>query len=162
MVVDAFPFMGQSLMMKILLPSILVLTFSVDFIFIYFDFFQIFVTWNKVKLTEFLQSPQDLETLYNEVHLLKTLKHKNIVGVHTTIVEMAGLDMLETTLVAVQDIMLDKVLDEAGRKMLCSEFGKIINYVLQYSDLCNLDFLLILYPSISELCSSVLRSFLGL
>ncbi|GAB2215655.1 hypothetical protein Droror1_Dr00020047 [Drosera rotundifolia] len=42
-----------------------------------------------------------------------------------------GLDMLETTLVALQDIMMDKVLDEAGRKMVCSEFGKIINYVLQ-------------------------------
>ncbi|GAB2214033.1 hypothetical protein Drorol1_Dr00018365 [Drosera rotundifolia] len=38
----------------------------------------------------------------------------------------AGLDMLETTLVALQDIMLDKVLDEAGRNMLCSEFGKIM------------------------------------
>ncbi|GAB2220725.1 hypothetical protein Droror1_Dr00008394 [Drosera rotundifolia] len=36
------------------------------------------VAWNKVKLTEFLQSPQDLQRLYNEVHLLKTLKHKNI------------------------------------------------------------------------------------
>ncbi|GAB2238419.1 hypothetical protein Droror1_Dr00016321 [Drosera rotundifolia] len=34
MVMDAFPFMGQSLMMKILLPSILVLTFSVEGIFI--------------------------------------------------------------------------------------------------------------------------------
>ncbi|GAB2247609.1 hypothetical protein Droror1_Dr00007491 [Drosera rotundifolia] len=41
-----------------------------------------------------------------------------------------GLDMLETILVAQQDIMLDKVLDETGRKILCSEFEKIINYVL--------------------------------
>ncbi|GAB2280820.1 Homeobox-leucine zipper protein ATHB-14 [Dionaea muscipula] len=38
----------------------------------------------------------------------------------------AGLDMLETTFVALQDIMLDKVLEEAGRKMLCSEFSKIM------------------------------------
>lgn len=37
--------------------------------------------------------------------------------------------MLETTLVALQDIMLDKVLDEAGRKMLCSEFSKIMQQV---------------------------------
>jgi homeobox-leucine zipper protein len=41
----------------------------------------------------------------------------------------AGLDMLETTLVALQDIMLDKVLNEAGRKILCSEFSKIMQQV---------------------------------
>ncbi|KAF9607931.1 hypothetical protein IFM89_003851 [Coptis chinensis] len=35
-----------------------------------------------------------------------------------------GLDMLETTLVALQDIMLDKILNEARRKTLCSEFSK--------------------------------------
>ncbi|KAJ8549294.1 hypothetical protein K7X08_033001 [Anisodus acutangulus] len=38
----------------------------------------------------------------------------------------AGLDMLETTLLALQDIMLDKILDEAGRKVLLSEFPKIM------------------------------------
>jgi hypothetical protein len=40
--------------------------------------------------------------------------------------------MLETTLVALQDIMLDKVLDEVGRKrrkILCSEFSKIMQQV---------------------------------
>lgn len=37
--------------------------------------------------------------------------------------------MLETTLVALQDIMLDKILDEAGRKILCSEFSKIMQQV---------------------------------
>lgn len=44
----------------------------------------------------------------------------------------AGLDMLETTLVALQDIMLDKVLDETGRKVLCSEFGKIMQQVSKH------------------------------
>ncbi|XP_051120926.1 homeobox-leucine zipper protein REVOLUTA-like isoform X2 [Andrographis paniculata] len=38
----------------------------------------------------------------------------------------AGLDMLETTLVALQDIMLDKIFDESGRKALFSEFAKIM------------------------------------
>lgn len=42
----------------------------------------------------------------------------------------AGLDMLETTLIALQDIMLDKILDEAGRKVLLSEFPKIMQQVL--------------------------------
>ncbi|CAN1290259.1 Homeobox-leucine zipper protein HOX32 [Linum perenne] len=44
-----------------------------------------------------------------------------------TFANQAGLDMLETTLVALQDIMLDKILDEAGRKILCSEFSKIMH-----------------------------------
>lgn len=47
-----------------------------------------------------------------------------------TFSNQAGLDMLETTLVALQDIMLDKVLDEAGRKILCSEFSKIMQQVI--------------------------------
>jgi len=46
-----------------------------------------------------------------------------------TFANQAGLDMLETTLVALQDIMLDKVLDESGRKILCSEFSKIMQQV---------------------------------
>lgn len=37
------------------------------------------VAWNQVKVNEILQSPEDLERLYSEVHLLKTLKHKNII-----------------------------------------------------------------------------------
>ncbi|XP_065846929.1 homeobox-leucine zipper protein ATHB-14-like [Euphorbia lathyris] len=49
-----------------------------------------------------------------------------------TFSNQAGLDMLETTLVALQDIMLDKILDEAGRKMLCSEFSKIMQQGFAY------------------------------
>ncbi|KAI4297057.1 hypothetical protein L6164_036965 [Bauhinia variegata] len=49
-----------------------------------------------------------------------------------TFANQAGLDMLETTLVALQDIMLDKVLDEAGRKILCSEFSKIMQQGFAY------------------------------
>jgi len=48
-----------------------------------------------------------------------------------TFANQAGLDMLETTLVALQDIILDKVLDESGRKILCSEFSKIMQQVLK-------------------------------
>ncbi|CAL0301033.1 unnamed protein product [Lupinus luteus] len=49
-----------------------------------------------------------------------------------TFANQAGLDMLETTLVALQDIMLDKVLDEAGRKVLCSEFSNIMQQGFAY------------------------------
>ncbi|XP_054794840.1 probable serine/threonine-protein kinase WNK7 isoform X2 [Prosopis cineraria] len=37
------------------------------------------VAWNQVRIDEVLQSPGDLERLYSEVHLLKSLKNNNIV-----------------------------------------------------------------------------------
>ncbi|MED6204835.1 Homeobox-leucine zipper protein ATHB-15 [Stylosanthes scabra] len=43
-----------------------------------------------------------------------------------TFANQAGLDMLETTLVALQDITLEKIFDDHGRKILCSEFPQII------------------------------------
>ena len=42
----------------------------------------------------------------------------------------AGLDMLETTLVALQDITLDKIFDDTGRKAFNSEFAKIMQQVM--------------------------------
>lgn len=46
-----------------------------------------------------------------------------------TFANQAGLDMLETTLVALQDITLEKILDDGGRKVLCAEFPKIMEQV---------------------------------
>ncbi|XP_060170774.1 probable serine/threonine-protein kinase WNK3 isoform X1 [Lycium barbarum] len=37
------------------------------------------VAWNQVKVADLLRNSVDLERLYSEVHLLKTLKHKNII-----------------------------------------------------------------------------------
>ncbi|KAF5194573.1 Serine/threonine-protein kinase WNK1 [Thalictrum thalictroides] len=55
-----------------------------------FDEFEgIEVAWNQVKLYNFLQSPEDLERLYCEIHLLKTLKHKNIMKFYTSWVDTA-------------------------------------------------------------------------
>ncbi|CAI0432537.1 unnamed protein product [Linum tenue] len=48
------------------------------------------VAWNQVKLYDFLQSPEDLERLYCEIHLLKTLKHKNIMKFCTSWVDIAN------------------------------------------------------------------------
>ncbi|KAF5739527.1 hypothetical protein HS088_TW12G00733 [Tripterygium wilfordii] len=45
------------------------------------------VAWNQVKLHDFLRSPEDLERLYCEIHLLKTLKHKNIMKFFTSWVD---------------------------------------------------------------------------
>ncbi|XP_050371712.1 homeobox-leucine zipper protein REVOLUTA [Argentina anserina] len=44
----------------------------------------------------------------------------------------AGLDMLETTLVALQDISLDKIFDESGRKTLCTDFAKLMQQGFAY------------------------------
>ncbi|KAM0889269.1 hypothetical protein ACQ4PT_027832 [Festuca glaucescens] len=43
-----------------------------------------------------------------------------------TFANKAGLDMLETSLVALQDLTLDKIFDEAGRKALFSEISKLM------------------------------------
>ncbi|KAL5702295.1 non-specific serine/threonine protein kinase [Ranunculus cassubicifolius] len=48
------------------------------------------VAWNQVKLNDFLQSPEDLERLYSEIHLLKTLKHKNIMKFYNSWVDIAN------------------------------------------------------------------------
>lgn len=45
----------------------------------------------------------------------------------------AGLDMLETTLVALQDIALDKIFDESGRKALFADFAKLMQQVISSS-----------------------------
>lgn len=49
-----------------------------------------------------------------------------------TFANQAGLDMLETTLVALQDISLEKVLDEHGRKGLFAEFAQIMQQVYTF------------------------------
>jgi homeobox-leucine zipper protein len=43
-----------------------------------------------------------------------------------TFANQSGLDMLETTLVALQDITLEKVFDDQGRKNLCAELPGIM------------------------------------
>ncbi|KAM3316988.1 hypothetical protein ACQJBY_034893 [Aegilops geniculata] len=43
-----------------------------------------------------------------------------------TFANKAGLDMLETSLVALQDLTLDKIFDEPGRKALFSEISKLV------------------------------------
>ena len=45
-----------------------------------------------------------------------------------TFANQAGLDMLETTLVALQDITLEKIFDDHGRKTLCTEVPQIMQH----------------------------------
>ncbi|XP_027353771.1 probable serine/threonine-protein kinase WNK3 isoform X3 [Abrus precatorius] len=45
------------------------------------------VAWNQVKVADLLRKSEDLERLYSEVHLLKTLKHKNIIKFYNSWVD---------------------------------------------------------------------------
>ncbi|KAK9111310.1 hypothetical protein Scep_018829 [Stephania cephalantha] len=45
------------------------------------------VAWNQIKIDEVLRSPDDLDRLYAEVHLLKTLKHTNIIRLYNSWVD---------------------------------------------------------------------------
>ncbi|XP_058093718.1 probable serine/threonine-protein kinase WNK3 [Magnolia sinica] len=45
------------------------------------------VAWNQVKVADVLRNSEDLERLYSEVHLLKTLKHKNIIKFYSSWVD---------------------------------------------------------------------------
>ncbi|KAK1290085.1 putative serine/threonine-protein kinase WNK2 [Acorus calamus] len=45
------------------------------------------VAWNQVKVLDLLRNSVDLERLYSEVHLLKTLKHKNIIKFYSSWVD---------------------------------------------------------------------------
>ncbi|GAV58629.1 LOW QUALITY PROTEIN: Pkinase domain-containing protein, partial [Cephalotus follicularis] len=46
------------------------------------------VAWNQVKLDEVLRSPDDLQRLYSEVHLLSTLDHDSIMQFHTSWIDV--------------------------------------------------------------------------
>ncbi|CBI30999.3 hypothetical protein AAG906_028927 [Vitis piasezkii] len=73
-----------------------------------------------------------LKLLWNHSDAIMCCSLKTNASPVFTFANQAGLDMLETTLVALQDIMLDKILDEAGRKILCSEFSKIMQQGFAY------------------------------
>ncbi|KAJ4845912.1 Serine/threonine-protein kinase wnk4 [Turnera subulata] len=46
------------------------------------------IAWNRVKLNEVLRSPDDLQRLYSEVHLLSTLKHDSIIRFYTSWIDV--------------------------------------------------------------------------
>lgn len=45
------------------------------------------VAWNQVNIEDVLETPQQLERLYSEVHLLKSLKHENIIKFYNSWVD---------------------------------------------------------------------------
>ncbi|KAK6239675.1 hypothetical protein QUC31_005144 [Theobroma cacao] len=45
------------------------------------------VAWNQVRIDDVLRSPEDLEKLYSEVHLLRSLKNENIIKLYDSWVD---------------------------------------------------------------------------
>ncbi|KAK8933609.1 putative serine/threonine-protein kinase WNK2 [Platanthera zijinensis] len=52
------------------------------------------VAWNQVKLAYVLQNAEDTERLYSEVHLLKTLKHQNIIKLYSSWVDSQNINFI--------------------------------------------------------------------
>ncbi|XP_047270134.1 probable serine/threonine-protein kinase WNK4 isoform X3 [Capsicum annuum] len=46
------------------------------------------VAWSQIKLNDLLQSPEDIERLYSEVHLLSTLNHPSIMKFYTSWIDV--------------------------------------------------------------------------
>ncbi|KAI3763750.1 hypothetical protein L2E82_13747 [Cichorium intybus] len=45
------------------------------------------VAWNQIRVSDFLRNPEEVERLYSEVHLFKTLKHKNVIKFYNSWVD---------------------------------------------------------------------------
>ncbi|GER48913.1 homeobox-leucine zipper protein HOX32 [Striga asiatica] len=80
------------------------------------------------------QSGEDsvLKKLWNHTDAIMCCSVKMNSSAVFTFANQSGLDMMETTLVALQDIMLEKILDESGRKILLSEFSNIMQQGFAY------------------------------
>ncbi|KAJ8550744.1 hypothetical protein K7X08_000114 [Anisodus acutangulus] len=48
------------------------------------------VAWNQVKLNDIFRSPEELQRLYSEVHLLKELDHESIMKFHASWIDVEG------------------------------------------------------------------------
>ncbi|XP_057772549.1 probable serine/threonine-protein kinase WNK4 isoform X2 [Salvia miltiorrhiza] len=46
------------------------------------------VAWNQIRVIDLLQSPEDLQRLYSEVHLLSTLNHASIIRFYTSWIDV--------------------------------------------------------------------------
>ena len=46
------------------------------------------VAWNQVKLNDLFRSPEELQRLYSEVHLLKNLNHDSIIRLYTSWIDI--------------------------------------------------------------------------
>ncbi|KAA8526101.1 hypothetical protein F0562_007799 [Nyssa sinensis] len=84
------------------------------------------VAWNQVSLDDALQSPEHLERLYSEVHLLKSLKHENIIKSYSSWV-----DDENKTINMITELFTSGSLRQYRKKHKCVDMKAIKNWARQ-------------------------------
>lgn len=84
------------------------------------------VAWNQVKLREVLRSPEDLQRLYSEVHLLSTLNHDSIIHFYTS-----WIDIDKKTFNFVTEMFTSGTLREYRKKYKWVDIRAIKNWARQ-------------------------------
>ncbi|KAL1545410.1 putative serine/threonine-protein kinase wnk5 [Salvia divinorum] len=84
------------------------------------------VAWNQVKLDNMLNSPDDLQRLYSEVHLLKSLNHHSIITFRAS-----WIDSRRRTFNFITELFTSGTLREYRRRYKLVTFGAIQNWSRQ-------------------------------
>ncbi|XP_072963618.1 probable serine/threonine-protein kinase WNK4 [Typha angustifolia] len=84
------------------------------------------VAWNQVRIDEVLQSPDNLERLYSEVHLLKSLNHDNIIKFYNSWV-----DDKKKTINIITELFTSGSLRQYRRRHRCVDMKAIKNWARQ-------------------------------
>ncbi|KAI5078472.1 hypothetical protein GOP47_0006143 [Adiantum capillus-veneris] len=84
------------------------------------------VAWNQVKVQNIAHSTEDMDRLFSEVHLLKTLKHKNIIKFYHS-----WLDADTQTLNFLTELFTSGTLRQYRRRHRCIDIRAIKNWARQ-------------------------------
>lgn len=84
------------------------------------------VAWNRVRIDDVLQSPEDLEKLYSEVHLLRSLKHDNIIKLYDS-----WIDDKKKTVNMITELFTSGSLRQYRKKHKCVDMKAIKNWARQ-------------------------------
>lgn len=76
------------------------------------------VAWSRIKIKDVLQSPEDLEKLYSEVHLVNQLKHKNIIKCYDS-----WIDQQKKTINMITELFTSGSLRQLVHFVSCSRVG---------------------------------------
>ncbi|PIN13331.1 Serine/threonine protein kinase [Handroanthus impetiginosus] len=84
------------------------------------------VAWNRVKIDDVLRSHEDMEKLHSEVHLLRQLKHENIIKYYDS-----WIDEKKKTINIITELFTSGSLREYGNKHKTVEMKAIKNWARQ-------------------------------
>ncbi|GFQ00562.1 probable serine/threonine-protein kinase wnk4, partial [Phtheirospermum japonicum] len=84
------------------------------------------VAWNRIKIDDALRSPEDLEKLYSEVHLLRQLKHDNIIKFYDS-----WIDQNKKTINMITELFTSGSLRQYRKKHKAVDMKAIKNWAIQ-------------------------------